>query len=100
MSVAGLTSRTALIAGLAVAALLFAGWRKPARAEPRSHRARPGLPVEHHDTPGYRRPGPVRRLLAAGLSTGIGVLIGALLAIVVAFGVALSVIWMTNLLRQ
>lgn len=96
----GLTTRAALIAGLAIAGLLLAGWRKPARAEPRSHRARPGLAVEHHDTPLYHRPGPVRRLLAAALSTGIGVLVGMLVAIVVAFGVALSVIRLTDLLQQ
>jgi len=100
ISVAGLTTRAAVIAGLAVAALLLTGWRKPARAEPRSHRARPGLAVEHHDTPLYRRPGPLRRLLAAALSGGIGLLIGTLTAIVLAFGAAFSVIWLTDLLKR
>lgn len=111
LSVAGLTTRAALIAGLAVAALLFTGWRKPARAEPRSHRGHPvagrpvprsrqGIVVEHHDAPLYRRPGPARRTVAAALSGGIGMLVGTLTAIVLAFGVAFSVIWLTNMLKQ
>ena len=56
--------------------------------------------VDHVDAPLYRRPGVVRRLLAAGASGGIGLLIGVLSAIVIAFGTALAVIWLTNLLQQ
>jgi len=103
-----------VIAALAITALLLAGWRKPARAEPRSHRvsefgAPParrhvrratGVPVEHHPTPLHHGVNPLRRLLAALASGGIGVLMGVLTAIVVAFGTALAVIWMTNLLRR
>lgn len=114
VSVPSLTVRALLIAGLAITALVLAGWRKPARAEPRSHRvsefgAPPsprsvrrsrGVPVEHHPTPMHGRPGPLRRLLALGVSSGIAVLVGVLTAIVVAFGAAFAVIWMTNLLEQ
>src|SRR5262249_30208064 len=38
LSVAGITWRAGLVAALAVVALLLTGWRKPARAEPRSPR--------------------------------------------------------------
>jgi hypothetical protein len=103
-----------VIAALAITALLLVGWRKPARAEPRSHRVPEfgtppsprqvrrsrGIPVEHHPTPLYRAPGPLRRLLAAAASSAIGVLVGVLTAIVLAFGAAFSVIWLTNLLEQ
>jgi hypothetical protein len=104
LSVDGLTVRTAVIAGLAIAALLLTGWRKPARAEPRSPRASgrtaSGFVLEHHDAPLYRRPGPIRRLLAAVASGGIALLTGVLSAIVVAFAFAFAVIWLTNLLQQ
>jgi len=105
ISVDGLTIRTAFIAGLAIAALLLAGWRKPARAEPRSPRGLArrevrGVVVEHHDAPLYRRPGPIRRVFAAAASGGIAVLTGVLSAIVVAFALAFAVIWLTDLLQQ
>ncbi len=95
----------AFIAGLAIAALLLSGWRKPARAEPRSprgavHRGPDGFVVDHVDTPLYRRPGPVRRVLAAAASSGIGVLIGVLTAIIISFFAAFAVIWLTDLLRR
>jgi len=105
ISVDGLTIRTAFIAGLALVALLLTGWRKPARAEPRSprgvrRREAGGIPVEHFDAPLYRRPGPLRRVLAAAASGGIGILTGVIAAIVTSFAIAAAVIWMTNLLEQ
>ena len=112
LSVSGITVRATLIAGLAIVALLLTGWRKPARAEPRSPRGvierglciaavrRPGVVVDHVDAPEYHRPGPVRRLLAAVASGGIGLLFGVLTAIVVSFGIAMAVIWLTDLLQQ
>ncbi len=101
----GLTVRTAIIAGLAIAALLLTGWRKPARAEPRSprgvaRREPRAFAVEHHDAPLYRRPGPIRRVLAAAASGGIAVLTGVLSAIVIAFALAFAIIWLTDLLQQ
>jgi hypothetical protein len=112
LSVSGITTRAALIAGLAIVALLLTGWRKPARAEPRSPRGvierglvyrsgpAPGFAVDHLDAPEYHRPGPVRRLLAAVASGGLALLFGVLTAIVVSFGVAIAVIWLTDLLQQ
>ena len=105
ISVDGLTIRAAFVAGLAMVALLLTGWRKPARAEPRSPRGplrrdSTGIPVEHHDAPLYRRPGIVRRILAAVASTGIGVLTGVIAAIITSFAIAAAVIWMTNLLER
>ena len=101
LSVEGLTIRAALILGLAIAALLLTGWRKPARAETRSPRGTFGKPasgivVDHFDTPQYRRPGIVRRVLALLASGGIGVLTGVLAAILLSFSVAMAVIWMTK----
>jgi hypothetical protein len=59
-----------------------------------------GVVVDHVDTPMYRRPGVIRRVLAAVASGGIGLLVGVLTAIIVAFSVAWAVIWMTNLLQR
>jgi hypothetical protein len=113
LSVTGLTTRAAVIAALAITALLLTGWRKPARAEPRSHRAglvpvgaprrdtgRSGIVVDHLDTPGERRPGPIRRVVALAASGGIGLLTGVLAAIVIAYAAAFAVIWLTNLLER
>jgi hypothetical protein len=112
LSVAGITVRAGLIVGLAIVALLLTGWRKPARAEPRSPRGvverglvyktgpAPGVVVDQLDTPEYRRPGLVRRVLAAVASGGIAILFGAVAAIVVAFGVAMAVTWLTDLLKS
>jgi hypothetical protein len=105
LSVDGLTIRAAFIAALAIVALLLTGWRKPARAESRSPRGPlqrdgVGIVVEHLDTPRYRRPGPIRRVLAALASGGIGVLTGVLTAIAISFAVAVAVIWLTNLLQR
>lgn len=109
LSVEGLTIRAALILGLAIAALLLTGWRKPARAEarsPRGARNEPaamsgtGIAVDHVDTPQYRRPGVIRRALALVASSGLGILTGVLAAIVTSFAVAMAVIWMSNLLEQ
>ena len=107
LSVTGLTTRAAAIAALAIAALLLTGWRKPARAEPGSHRAAfgrsgaaDGFVVDHLDTSAERRPSVARRVLAIVASGGIGVLTGVLGAIVLAFAAAYAVVWLTNLLQR
>jgi hypothetical protein len=105
LSVDGLTVRAGFMAGLAIIALLLTGWRKPARAEARSPRGRlrrdaSGIVVEHFDTLPYRRPGPIRRLLALAASGGIAIFTGVVAAIIVSFGIAIAVIWLTNLLQQ
>lgn len=95
------------MAGLAIAALVFAGWRKNARAVPKNPRREPRItrervPIGIAETvvPLYKRPNPVRRLWAAAASAGIGIVIGAVAAIVIAFGSAWLVITLTDLLKQ
>jgi hypothetical protein len=102
LSVTGLTIKAGIVAGLAIVALLLTGWRKPARAEPRSQRSErsSAVVVDHYDTPEYRRPGPIRRVLALVAAGGLAVLIGVIAAIVVSFGVAFAIIRLTNLLQQ
>ena len=107
VSVTGLTTQAAWMAGLAIAALVLAGWRKNARAVPRNPRREPKIARERVPigiaeavVPLYKRPNPIRRASAAVASAGIGIVIGAVLAIVVAFGSAWLVITLTDLLKQ
>ena len=95
------------MAGLAIAALVFAGWRKNARAIPRTPRAQPKLRrgrvpigIAEATVPLYKPPHPLRRLWAAFASTGLGIVIGVLTAIVIAFGSAYAVITLTDLLKS
>lgn len=95
------------MAGLAIAALVLAGWRKNARAAPRTPRRaplvrRPWVPIGVAETtvPLYKRPGPIRRLWAIVAGSGIAIVMGAVLATVVAFGLAFVVTTLTDLLRQ
>lgn len=107
VSVTDLTTHAAWMAALAVAALVFAGWRQNARAVPRSPRVepkfrRPRVPIgiAEATVPLYKRPNVFRRVWAACASLGIGVVVGAVTAIVTAFGLAYIVITLTDLLRQ
>ena len=105
LSVDGLTAQAAWIAGLAVGALVLAGWRKPARAKGRAPRApwvreRQRIAVDHDPAPLYRRPGPIRRILAAIASGGLAVVTGAIAATVLSFGVAWTVVRLTSLLKK
>ena len=95
------------MAGLAILALIFAGWRKNARATTRPPRGEPIVrrhwaPVDVAETTTslYKRPGMIRRVWAAVAGTGLAVVIGAIVAIVVAFGAGYLVITMTDLLKQ
>jgi hypothetical protein len=105
LSVVGLTAAAAWVAGLGLAALVLLGWRKPARAQARRPRgdvaaAPVGVPVDHRDAPLYRRPNPIRRLLAAMASSGLVLVTGAVLAIVLSFAAAWAVITLTDLLKR
>jgi hypothetical protein len=105
LSVDGLTAQAAWIAGLAVVALVLAGWRKPARAKSRQPRGRwlrerRPIAVEHEPAPLYRRPGPIRRVGAAIASGGLAVVTGAIAATVVSCGVAWPVVRLTSLLKR
>jgi hypothetical protein len=95
------------MAGLALFALVLAGWRKNARATVRTPRGDPILrrewepvPIAETTTSLYRRPGPLRRVWAVVAGSGIAIIIGAVLAIVVAFGTGYLVITLTDLLKQ
>lgn len=106
MSVNDLTIRAAFVAGLALFALLLTGWRKTARATPKTTRGHDGEPrrvpyaVVREAAPAYRPPNPLRRLWALVASGGLVVVVGAVIATVVAFGVSVIVTRMTDLLRQ
>ena len=96
----------AWIAGLAVVALLLAGWRKTARAQPKRlrspHETPRRVPYELSEVvaPPYRSAGPVRRVWAIVASSGLAVVIGAVIATVTAFSLAWIVTTLTDLLRR
>ena len=48
----------------------------------------------------YKRPGPMRRVMAALAGSGLAIVIGAVLAIVIAFGTGYLVVTLTDLLKQ
>lgn len=95
------------MAGLAVFALVLAGWRKNARATPRSPRGEPILrrawepiPIAETTTSLYKRPGPLRRVWAVVAGSGLAIVMGAILAITIAFAIGWLVITLTDLLQQ
>jgi hypothetical protein len=94
------------MAGLAIVALVLAGWRKNARAAPRVPRGptlrRRWEPIGIAETtvPLYRRPGPLRRIWAIVAGTGLALVIGAVIAIITAFALGYVVTTLTDLLRQ
>ena len=100
-----LTTASAWIAGLAIVALIAAGWRKPARAsavtarEGRRSRA-PAVELSETEAELHRRSGLWRRLWAVVASSGLAVVIGAVLATLVSFGIAFTVIRLTDMLRR
>jgi hypothetical protein len=105
-----LSTRAALVVGLAIVALLLSGRRKPARAwrpTPRdrraialNHRGQPVVvPVDHRDARIYRRTPLWRRIVAAGGLGVITVVGGALAAVATAVGVAWLVTTVTGRLR-
>jgi hypothetical protein len=95
------------MAGLAILALVFAGWRKTARAVPRTPRAepklrRPRVPIgiAEATVPLYKPPNVIRRAASGVASAGLGVVIGIVSAIIIAFGSAYVVITLTDLLKS
>ncbi len=99
-----LTTASAWIAGLAIVALIAAGWRKPARASAATaregRRSRPAVELSETEAELHRRSGLWRRLWAVAASGGLAVVIGAVLATLVSFGVAYTVIRLTDMLRR
>jgi ABC-type nitrate/sulfonate/bicarbonate transport system permease component len=107
VSVTDLTTSAAWMAGLAMLALVFAGWRKNARATPRTPRGEPvsrqrwdPIPIAEATTSLYKRPSLPRRLGAALAGSAIAIVIGAVAAVVIAFGTGLLVITLTDLLKK
>ena len=96
----------AWIAGLAVAALALAGWRKSARAQPKSPRTPMVTPrripyeVQTAPAPPYHRAGVLRRVWAVVASVGLTLVIGAVIATIAAFSLAVVVTTMTDLLKK
>ena len=74
----------AWIAGLAVVALVLAGWRKTARAQPKRPRSPSETPrrvpyqVAEAVAPPYQPAGPLRRVWAVVASSGLALVIGAM----------------------
>jgi len=106
VSVNDLTIRAAVIAGLAIVALVLTGWRKTARATPKTSRGATAGPrvvpliVDRRVTPPYRPPNPAKRLMALMSSGGISLVVAAVIATVTALAIAVVVTTMTNLLKQ
>jgi hypothetical protein len=107
VSINDLTVRMAWIAGLAVVALIFAGWRKTARAQARRPRRVTDSPprrvphtIEAAAAPPYHAAGPLRRVWAVVASSGLALVIGAVLATVTAFSLAWAVTTLTELLKS
>ncbi|MDB0005847.1 hypothetical protein N9E02_01260 [Ilumatobacteraceae bacterium] len=100
LSVDVLTDRAILIIGLAVVALLAAGWRKPARASVRSPRAHYGVPVDQQPIRTERPVGLVRRLLALATTGALAVVSGTIIAVSLSFGAVWGVIKLTDLLGR
>jgi hypothetical protein len=95
------------MAGLAIVALLLAGWRKNARATTPNQRGtgplrRPWEPigVAETTTPLYKRAGIVRRLWALLASTGMVIVFAVVIATITAFGLAFVVTTLTSLLKR
>ena len=93
--------------GLAMVALIAAGWRKTARATVKTPRREPivrrrWVPIGVGETtvPLYKRPNVLRRIWAVVASSAIAIMIGTVLAIIIAFGVSYIVITLTDLLKQ
>jgi len=100
------TTAAGWIVGLAILALIAAGWRKPARAtvDPsrarRLPRAKQGVPVEELPTFTYRRNSLWVRLRAIAAGSVMAVILGAVAATLIGYGAALFVIRLTDMLRK
>ncbi len=101
-----LTTASAWIAGLAIVALIAAGWRKPARATAafaragRRTRDRPPIHVDEAPVPLQPSPSLWRKLWAAAAGGGLALVTGAVIAIAVSAAIAYTVITLTDMLRQ
>jgi hypothetical protein len=87
-------------------ALVLTGWRKTARATPKTSRGTTTSPrqvpiqVVRQPTPAYHPPNPVQRLISLLTGGGIALVVAAVIATVSAFTIAVIVTTMTNLLKD
>ena len=107
VSITELTTASAWIAGLAIVALIAAGWRKPARATAASARAEPSVTRTSPDRgrrDRHRGALPHARVAhACGPSSPaarIAVVTGAVLATFISAAIAYSVVTLTDMLRR
>lgn len=106
MSISELTTASAWIAGLAIVALIAAGWRKPARAsadptrEGRRSRERAAIDLAEVDADLHHRTPIWRKVWAIAASSTLALVIGAIIATLVSFGIAFTVIRLTDMLRR
>lgn len=110
MDVNEVTIESGWIVGLAIVALIAAGWRKPARATPRSLRAHPslrptlqpsnGFGVTAVEAPAYRHPRWWRRLWSVVAGSVLAVWTGAITATIIGFGAAWMVIRLSEMLKR
>lgn len=106
VSITELTTDSAWIAGLAIVALIAAGWRKPARAMAPftrgTRRSRERLPIEvvETDTEMHYRTPVWRRIWAVFASSAIAMVTGAVLATFISAAIAYSVVTLTDMLRR
>lgn len=106
VSITEVTTAAGWIAGLAIVALIAAGWRKPARAtadpawRPAALAAPTGLEVAVLRAPMARRSPWWRRLWSVVAGSASALWVGAVVATVLGFGIAWLVITLTDLLKQ
>jgi hypothetical protein len=106
VSITEVTTAAGWIAGLAIVALIAAGWRKPARATADPARARrpfsapAGVEVKEIKTPMARRSPWWRRLWSIVAGSVLAVWVGAVLATIIGIGTAALVITLTNMLKR
>jgi hypothetical protein len=106
VGITDVTTAAAWIVGLAIVALIAAGWRKRARATADPARARlpsrapVGIPMEEVHAPLYRPASIWRRVWSLGAGTVIAIVTGAVLATFVGFGLGFAVITLTEMLKK
>ncbi len=106
VNITEVTTAAGWIAGLAIVALIAAGWRKPARATADPARARrpssapAGLEVAEIKATMARRTPWWRRLWSVVAGSILAVWVGAVVATIIGFGTAALVITLTNMLKR
>jgi len=106
VSLTELTTAAAWILGLSIAALIAAGWRKPARATVpvargrRSARPRAGVPVVDTSAAAPASTSPWRRIWAVVAGSTLALVTGAIVAITVALSLGYIVITLSHKLGR